>query len=189
MAAFDKLSQASADARRIMQTPSEDPYMVFRGETTSSLADKDECSNPDCTYCGSEGECIFETCQIEELPKVDKSYKFKCILCDEEQDADPMSVQGRARLCDDCIEKLLETHQIKEDYVCVLCNRASSDTRKIFGANICNECTTELFRTHQTMSNFKCIICDKSTKDTRKIFGVNMCDECFEKLKSRILYW
>lgn len=146
MAAFNKLSEAMLNARVAMQTPAEDPYMTFGLKQEANLSDKDECPNPDCTYCGSGGECIFETCQIQELPKVDGSYEFECILCEEKQEADPMSIQGRARLCDDCLDKLLETHQTKKSFKCIICDE-SSNTRKIFGVNMCSKCFSEL-RSH-----------------------------------------
>ena len=113
---------------------------VEEGNASELYPEKDECKNPECAYCSADGECIFETCQIEELPKVDESYKFYCILCNEDQEANPMSVQGRLRICDTCLEKLLETHQIESNFKCIICDERKAGSRRIFGVNICKEC-------------------------------------------------
>lgn len=100
------------------------------------------CTKDKCVFRSNTGQCIFETCMLEELPVVTQPRIMKCMMCDEEFTRS--YYENSTPICDECIDKFLK---VGKDAMrkCVICgNAVGAGNADAPFHNICDTCRKEL---------------------------------------------
>lgn len=90
-----------------------------------------------CKYIDINGNCSFETCQIDNIdpPRVQLWY-FECLICKRTDTAKPAEL--RAPFCHSCVERMQKVEQLPHN--CRYCGASINSPAQWMFSGICDDC-------------------------------------------------
>ena len=131
--------------------------------------DKEPCNDTLCEFYDERGFCLFESCILDELPIMHKSWYRKCDICKEVYVVKQNSThQPFTHICESCRRGLEDLLLNNKEFKCALCGGSMTPTHN-----------SADFYLHPKYGYLQL--------GNRQTPGLNWCDHCMQKARAAIL--
>lgn len=106
--------------------------------------DQEPCPNPECYWHDERGFCLFESCLLNEVPKIHARWFRKCDICRKTYIVAPPTIQPWTHVCEKCRRHWQDVILNDDWFTCGICGARQCGKRQAPDADICDTCIDKL---------------------------------------------